>query len=91
MSNRVNRPKWNIDNSRVYGDGKSFNCTNKITAEQLYNTLTQYEKDITLEQNITEQYDTLTKQIIALQMDLSNVQDTVNKLKETIHALHTTN
>ena len=79
--------KWKIEHSRVYGKGMSFNCTNRVTAEQLYNTLTNYERDITLEQNISKQYDTLTKQIIALQMDLSNVQDTVNKLKETIQCL----
>lgn len=79
--------KWSIQASRVYGEGMSFNCTNRVTAEQLYNTLTQYEQNITLEQNITEQYDKLNKQIITLQMDLSNVQDTVNQLKETIQCL----
>ena len=85
--NRVNQPKWSIQGSRVFGDGKSFNCTNVVTATQLHNTLTQYEHDLNLEQNITTQYETLTKQIIALQMDLSNVQDTVNKIKEVVQCL----
>ena len=84
MSDRVNQPKWNIQGSRVYGDGKSFNCTNIATAKDLHNTLNTYENNINLEQNINKHYEQLNKQIISLQMDLSNVQDTVNKLKEVI-------
>ena len=84
---RVNQPKWNIQGSRVYGKGMSFNCTNKITAEQLHNTLNTYEQNLNLEKNITEQYDKLNKQVIALQMDLSNMQDTLNTIKETIQCL----
>ena len=86
MSDRVN-PPYKTEGSRVYGNGKSYNCTNIITAKELCCTLNQYEKDIQLTQNTTEQYDKLNQQIIALQMDVSNVQDTLNKIKETIQCL----
>ena len=76
--------EWKIQGSRVYGNGRSFNCTNKITAEQLYCTLTEYEKAITLYENTETKLDNITKGIIAIQMDLSNVQDTVNTLKKEI-------
>ena len=87
MSDRVNQ-KWKIQGSRVYGQGYNYNLTSKIDAERLCSTLNKYEHDITLEQNISKQYDKLTQQIISLQMDLSNVQDTLNKLKETIHDIN---
>ena len=89
MSDRVNQPKYKTEGSRVYGDGYSYNLTSRIDAEKLCNTLNTYEQNLQLEQNITEQYTKLTKQIIALQMDLSNVQDTVNKLKEVIQDVGT--
>lgn len=76
--------KWSISGSRVYGAGKSFNCTNKVTAEQLYCTLTNYEKTLQLTQNTEQKLDNITKGIIALQMDLSNVQDTVNRIKKEL-------
>ena len=76
--------KWSINGSRVYGAGKSFNCTNKVTAEQLYCTLTEYEKAIQLYENTEQKLDNITKGIIAIQMDLSNVQDTVNSIKEEL-------
>lgn len=78
--------EWHIQGSRVYskGEGKSYNCTNKITATELHNTLTQYEKDLTKAETTTQNLKTIHKQVIALQMDLSNVQDTVNKIKEAL-------
>lgn len=76
--------KWSIQGSRVYGFGKSFNCSNKITAEQLYCTLTNYEKTLQLTKNTEQKLDNITKGIITLQMDLSNIQDTVNRIKEAL-------
>ena len=86
MNDRVNQP-YKIQGSRVYGKGASYNCTNIVTAKDLCNTLNGYEHNINLEKNITQQYGKLNKQIIALQMDLSNIQDTVNQLKETIQCM----
>ena len=82
MSDRVNQPKWNINNSRVYGDGKSFNCTNKITAEQLYNTLNTYENTIQLNTNIEKQFDNITKQIIQVKLSIGLLQEDITRLKE---------
>ena len=76
--------KWQIKGSRVYGAGKSFNCTNKVTAEQLYCTLTEYEKTIQLTQNPETKLNNITKSITTLQTDLSNVQDTLNKIKKEL-------
>jgi hypothetical protein len=78
--------EWKIQGSRVYskGEGKSYNCTNKITATELYNTLTQYEQTIQTNNTTENKLDNIEKHIIALQMDLSNVQDTVNKIKEAL-------
>lgn len=76
--------EWNIKGSRVYGDGKSFNCTNKITAETLYNTLTNYEKDIQLTKNTSEQLDRITKQTIQIQMTLTILQNDLDKLKQIV-------
>ena len=81
--------EWKIQGSRVYGAGKSFNCTNRVTAKDLQCTLNQYEKDLQLEKDVGKQFDNITRQIIALQMDLSNVQDTVNKIKEAIENVST--
>ena len=78
--------EWQIQGSRVYskGEGKSYNCTNKITATELYNTLTNYEQTIQTNHSTDKKLDEIEKQVIALQMDLSNVQDTVNKIKEAL-------
>ena len=78
--------EWQIQGSRVYskGEGKSYNCINKITATELYNTLTNYEQTIQTNHSTDKKLDNIEKHIIALQMDLSNVQDTVNKIKEAL-------
>ena len=80
----MSESKWKINGSRVYGNGKSFNCTNKVTAEQLYCTLTEYEKTLQLTKNTEQKLDNITRSIITLQMDLSNIQDTVNRIKEAL-------
>ena len=81
--------KWNIKQTRVYsnGEGKSFNLMNKITAQTLYNTLNEYEtKILHLEKqiNTTKNYEKIQQQLIALQMDISNAQSDLNKIKEII-------
>ena len=87
MSESTN--KWNITGSRVYsnGEGKSFNLMNKITAQTLYNTLNEYEtKILHLEKqiNTTKNYEKIQQQLIALQMDISNAQSDLNKIKELL-------
>ncbi len=38
--------EWKRQVSRVYADGQSYNCSNKVTAKTLQNTLNTYEKRI---------------------------------------------
>ena len=84
MSESTN--KWNITGSRVYsnGEGKSFNLTNKITAEQLYNILTEYEKTVQLTESTDTKLDQIQKQTIQIQMTLNILQHDLNKLKEAL-------
>jgi len=81
--------EWHIQGSRVYskGEGKSYNCTNKITANDLYNTLTTYETTHTLNKNIEQQYDRITKQIIQIQLSLGILTEEIQKLKTTMEAI----
>ena len=79
--------EWKIQGSRVYGNGQSYNCTNKITAEQLHNTLTTYEKTVHLNKNIEQQFDKLTRQVIQVQMTLKILDDEINNLTSDIHDL----
>ena len=81
--------EWQIQGSRVYskGEGKSYNCTNKITANDLYNTLTTYETTHTLNKNIEQQYDRITKQIIQIQLSLGILTEEIQKLKTTMEAI----
>ena len=83
---RVNQPKWNITGSRVYsnGEGKSYNCTNKITAQDLYHTLTEYEKTVQLTESTDTKLDNITKQVIQIQMTLNILQHDLDKLKEAL-------
>ena len=87
MSDRVNQPKWNIEHSRVYGEGMSINCTNKITAEQLQTTLNGYEIKIeTLESQIqtTRNIKDINKQLKAVLMDLEVLKHDINVLKDKL-------
>ena len=78
--------KWNITGSRVYsnGEGKSYNCTNKITAQDLYHTLTEYEKTLELTESTDTKLDNITKQVIQIQMTLNILQHDLDKLKEAL-------
>ena len=79
--------EWKIQGSRVYGNGQSYNCTNKITAEQLHNTLTTYEKTVELNKKIEQQFDKLTRQVIQVQMTLKILDDEINNLTSDINAI----
>ena len=81
--------QWERNGTRVYskGEGKSYNCTNKITAKDLYNTLTTYENTHNLNKNIDEQYDRITKQIIQIQLSLGILTEEIQKLKTTMEAI----
>ena len=83
--------KWQIQGSRVYGNGQSYNCTNKVTAEQLQHTLNTYEKTVQLNKNIEQQFDKITKQIIQVNMTLQILNDEVKRLTGELNELKTDN
>ena len=81
--------KWLLNNSRVYtnGEGKSFNLNNKITAQTLHTTLTNYEnqlKQMDKQINTDKNYKEIQQQFTALQMDIKVVQDDIDKIKELL-------
>jgi hypothetical protein len=71
---------YKVSNTMVKGKGHSYNLNNKFDAIHLAKTLNQYEKDCKHQEN----YEALKQQIIALQMDISNCQADLDKIKEMI-------
>ena len=67
---------------------RSYNMTSKIDAENLYNTLNTYHKTHTLNKNIEEQYDNITKQIIQLKLSISILTEEVQTLEASINAIN---
>ena len=76
--------KWQIQGSRVYGNGQSYNCTNKVTAEQLQTTLNQYEKTVNLHRNLNQQFDNITRQLIQTNLSLNILKDDMEKLTKEL-------
>jgi hypothetical protein len=77
--------KYITKNTRVQGNGYSYNLNNKYDATKLCEKLNNYENKINeLQKQLTTQdkYKELQKHIIALQMDLTNVQADLNRIKE---------
>ena len=87
MTDRVNQQKWKIQHSRVYGDGKSYNCTNRVTAKDLHQTLNNYETEI---QNLNKQnktnhnIDAINKQIKQILMDVEILRHDIETLKNKL-------
>ena len=78
---------WTRKQTRVYGDGKSYNCINKVTAKELQCILNGYETRITEQQAEIQTNTNLHKirqQLIALQMDITQIQNDLDKIKELI-------
>jgi len=71
---------YRIQGSRVFGQGMSINCINKVTAESLLNTLNTYEKTVQLHKNIDEQFDRIQKQLIQTNLSLNILKDDMEKL-----------
>ena len=79
--------EWKRKQTRVYADGKSYNCLNIVTAKELQCILNGYETKITEQQAEIQTNTNLTKirqQLIALQMDITQIQNDLDKIKELI-------
>ena len=78
---------WKINGARVYGQGLSINCTNKVTAQELYNKLTEYEqtlKELEQYKELDKKLDKALQQIINIQMTISILQDELSKIHEEL-------
>ena len=77
--------EWKITDNRVHGNGQSYPCNNRITAEQLHQTLTTYEKTYQQHKQTEAKLDKITKTIIQLQMSLTILQDDLDKIKKELN------
>ena len=75
---------YEIDGTRVYGNGKSFNCLNKVTAIELQGLLNDYERTSVQFRDIDGKLDKVQKSVISLQMSVSIISDELQKLHEEI-------
>ena len=78
---------YKIQGSRVYGNGRSFNCTNIATANELCGILNKYETTKKLNQNIEQQYTNITKQLIQIKLSIGTLNEEIHTLEETIQCL----
>ena len=75
---------YEIDGTRVYGNGKSFNCLNKVTAIELQGLLNDYERTSVQFRDIDNKLDKVQKGIISLQMSVSIIGDELDKLHKEV-------
>ena len=78
---------YKIQGSRVYGQGMSINCTNKVTAEKLHNTLNTYElqiEDLESQIQTTRNIKDINKQLKAVLMDLEVLKHDITILKDKL-------
>ena len=78
---------YKTDGSRVYGNGRSFNCINIATANELCGILNEYETTKTLNNNITTQYDNITRQLIQIKLSIGTLNEEIHTLEEQIQCL----
>ena len=83
---RVN--PYQIQGSRVYGQGMSINCTNKITALQLQSTLNQYETTIQHYKQTQQQYTEIETKLDRIQKTIIQLQLTAGIMNEELKKLH---
>ena len=75
---------YQIQGSRVYGNGQSYNCTNIVTARQLQSTLNNLVEYQNTSIHIEQKLDEITKQIIQLKLSINILGDEVEHLKEVL-------
>ena len=80
----MNKKPYQVQGSRVYGEGQSYNCLNNITAEQLCSTLNQYYSTKEIINQTSKHYEKLNKQLIQINMTLRVLEDEINTLSELV-------
>ena len=79
--------EWKRQQSRVYGNGQSYNCTNVVNAKTLENTLNNYETrigELQVQIQTNTNLNKIRQQLIALQMDITQIQNDLDKIKELV-------
>ena len=76
--------EYQIQGSRVYGNGQSYNCTNIVTARQLQSTLNNLVEYQNTSIQIEQKLDDITKQIIQLKLSINILGNEVEHLKEVL-------
>lgn len=76
--------EWKITDNRVHGNGQSYPCTNRITAEQLHQTLTTYENTLQQHHETEQKLDKIQKILIQLQLTNGILTEELQTLKEVI-------
>ena len=76
--------EYQVQNTRVFGNGKSFNCLNKVTANELCNLLNTYEKTSVEYHQIEDKLDKVQRTIISLQMSVSIISDELEKIHQEV-------
>ena len=79
--------EWKLTGTRVHGDGKSDYCIYKVTAKERQCILNGYETKITEQQaeiQTTSNLHKIRQELIALQMDITQIQNDLDKIKELI-------
>ena len=76
--------EWKITDNRVHGNGQSYPGNNRITAEQLHQTLTTYEKTYQQHKQTEAKLDKITKILIQLQLTNGILTEELQTLKEVI-------
>ena len=76
--------EWTVDQTRVKGNGHSFNCLNKITATELCNILNNYEKTSVQYKDIDTKLDKVQKTVIQLQLTCGIMSEELQKLHKEV-------
>lgn len=66
---------YHIEGSRVFGNGRSYNCTNKVTAIDLCNLLNGYENEIQLNNTIGKDLKVIIMDLKVLKHDIKAVME----------------
>lgn len=74
---------WKRKQTRVYGNGQSYNCLNITTAETLQNTLNNYEQKI---EQLTELL-TIENQLKIITMDLTIIKHDIETFKTKLEEI----
>ena len=83
MSEIIKKNKYYLVKSE-YG---SYSFNNRKTAEQLNKQLNTYEKQHKLNNNIEQQHDKITRQIIQLKLTIGTLTEEIQTLEEQIQCL----